>query len=326
MSTTFEVYPKTTYIPQITEVLTLANQKLQAFLNPLELNITPIIVARIGETRIDSLSESSLSTRWEVEYSWFYVTPNEHGGGSDAYFVDVNELVIESWEEYEDFGYSYAEVLKSLSVGYYWSFRRSAGQPAIINLAYGFLAAALAELTGGYIFSDDGAWPGPPIRAAEFEAQYFKPELANSYGDASWYIHCLTSLTEDYQGKPYVSSVRLLTEHDWSMNQRLRYSPSGRTLQEGPVESDRLIILHSHYINFPYVIINCSLVKADEDVLLLILKLTDIKEGLKLDSQPVNSIFEIDLKPMLANLVFTFWSNPLLGEDGEVIRRLLTED
>ncbi|MDQ0115155.1 hypothetical protein [Paenibacillus harenae] len=304
MSTTFEVYPTTAYIPRIAELLTLANDKLLSFLRPFDLKISPVIGARIGETFIDRSSSNSFCTQWKTEYAWFFITPDEHGGGTDAYYRIVEEHTLEIWNEYEDAGDRYGEVLKSLSVGHYWTFRRSAGQPAIINLCYGLLAAALAELTGGFIFSDDGAWSGPPIQATEFEARYFKPEISNNYGDASWYTQCLKSLIEDYQGIPYIPKVNLLIEHDWPKDKRVRYAPSGRTIQEGPDENDRLTIIHSEYVNFPYIIINRTLIKAHGKQLLRVLKLLLLKDGLRIGSQPVSMVHETDIKPMLIDRDF----------------------
>ncbi|WP_419873286.1 hypothetical protein [Candidatus Pristimantibacillus sp. PTI5] len=52
-------------------------------------------------------------------------------------------------------------------------------------------------------------------------------------------------------------------------------------------------ILHCDYINFP-------------------LKLIELNGGLKHARHPVNFVQETDLKPMLADLNFAFWSNPLL--------------
>lgn len=325
MSTTFEVYPTKAYIPRISELLALTNNKLHFFLRPFELKISPVIGAQIEEIIIDASSSSLMSTQWESEYAWFFITPNEHGGGTDAYYNTVDETILDIWNEYEDIGDNYAEVLKSLSIGHYWTFRRSSGQPAIINLCYGLLAAALAELTDGFIFSDDGAWPGPPIRAAEFEDRYFKPELSNNYDDASWYARCLNSLSKDYKGKPYKPTVRLLKEHDWPIEQRVRYAPSGRLLQEGPDEGDHLIILHSEYINLPLIIINRTLVKADEEQMHRILFLISFKGGARIGRQPVNKVHEIDLEPILADRDFTFWSNPLLNKYSEDIFRQLTE-
>jgi hypothetical protein len=76
-----------------------------------------------------------------------------------------------------------------LDLGRYWAFRRSAGNPCVITLMYGYLAAALAELTAGFIYSDDGAWhrDALPMRADSFYASYFRPgEAAKS---AVWDHH-----------------------------------------------------------------------------------------------------------------------------------------
>lgn len=68
----------------------------------------------------------------------------------------------------------------SMEIGYYWSFRRSAGQPGIINLSYGLIAASLAKITDGFIYTDDGAWDYNcfPASADDFLSWYFKPEFA----------------------------------------------------------------------------------------------------------------------------------------------------
>ncbi|UQZ36222.1 hypothetical protein C2I18_23480 [Paenibacillus sp. PK3_47] len=323
MSTTFEVYPTSSYVPRITELLALANQKLQNFLQPFELKTAPVISARIGETIVHTNSSTFLNAQWEEEYAWFFV--NDADGGTDAYYSIVNDLDVEIWTEYQDSGLRYTKVLHALSIGYYWSFRRSSGQPAMINVAYGFLAAAMAELTGGFLFSDDGAWTGDPSLASEFEGRYFNPAKANNYGDALWYARCLQSLIEEYGGKQYDPGITLLTEHEWEDNRRLTYAPSGRTMGEGPAKGDTLLILHSEYLNYPYAIINRSLVKPDEPALIRILRLTDVRRVLDLSGQPVHSVQEIDLKPLLMNPELTFWYNPVLGKNGENIFRQLTE-
>jgi hypothetical protein len=63
--------------------------------------------------------------------SYLFIRIDGVPGGTDGYFRR-RELVR-----------------RCRSVGHTWWFRRSAGQPAIINLAYGFVAAALGELTDG---------------------------------------------------------------------------------------------------------------------------------------------------------------------------------
>ncbi|MFC4104165.1 hypothetical protein [Paenibacillus xanthanilyticus] len=321
MSTTFQVYPTTAYIPQMPELLALANEKLHAFLMPLELEITPVIGVRIGEDIIESGSSSALTARWDADYAWFFVTPNEDGGGSDAYYRTVDELTSEMWEEYEDQEGPYADVFTSLSIGHYWEFRRSAGQPSIINATYGFLAAALAELTNGLIFSDDGAWSGPPIRAEEFGLKYFNPSEAPNYGKLEWYANGLEIIAETYKGKPYVSPVRLLVEHEWPLNERIRYAPSGRTLQEGPNEEDHLVVMHSEYLDFPYLAAQRNVVKADEQDLQRILIHLVIRGSNRIGRLPVKSIEEVERRPILEDRNLAFWANPLLVKDIESLRQ-----
>ena len=79
MSTTFEVYPTLTRIPDMTELLTLANEKLHTFLKPFELQQYPTIGVRIGEFFFYEMSAPSMTTDWVEEYVWFFVTPNEYG-------------------------------------------------------------------------------------------------------------------------------------------------------------------------------------------------------------------------------------------------------
>ena len=51
-----------------------------------------------------------------------------------------------------------SSIMKNREIGYFWQVKRTAGQPAIVSLFYGFVAMALARETDGFIYSDDGAW------------------------------------------------------------------------------------------------------------------------------------------------------------------------
>jgi len=84
---------------------------------------------------------------------------------------------------------------KCFESGFYWAFRRSIGQPAIINLSYGLIAAAFTELTNGLIFSDDGAWDYAifPTSADRFLQSYFNP-LYSAPKYASWARECIAIL------------------------------------------------------------------------------------------------------------------------------------
>lgn len=57
---------------------------------------------------------------------------------------------------------------------------RSAGQPILASLATGFVAAALAELSEGVIYSDDGAWDPSlfPCLPSTFLASFMNPRAA----------------------------------------------------------------------------------------------------------------------------------------------------
>ena len=50
------------------------------------------------------------------------------------------------------------------------------GQPAIVSLYYGYLAIAIAVLTDGIIYSDDGAWDYSRL---PIEGKFFKNEYLN---------------------------------------------------------------------------------------------------------------------------------------------------
>jgi hypothetical protein len=131
-------------------------------------------------------------------YAWFQV-PGV-AGGTDAYawtFDEVRrECVASVAAEHPEFADMTAAALR---VGRYWMFRRSAGQPAIINIAYGQLAGSLAELTGGFVHSEDGAWNYKrlPARPDRFLATYFRPELNPDWENYNWARDCIGRLPEE---------------------------------------------------------------------------------------------------------------------------------
>ncbi|WFR56233.1 hypothetical protein QA584_21845 [Anaerocolumna sp. AGMB13025] len=59
-------------------------------------------------------------------------------------------------------------------------------------LCYGFLAATLARLTTGVVYSDDGAWdynkfPAEPL---DFMRLYFRLDYINEYSDIDTLLGC----------------------------------------------------------------------------------------------------------------------------------------
>lgn len=268
---------------------------------------------------------SARSVKWDEEYAWFYVEPSE-GGGTDAYYHNVEPLILDIWDDYGDEGNLYLEVKKSLSIGYYWSFRRSAGQPAIINMAYGVIASALAELTEGYLFSDDGAWDGGPIRSNEFDSQYFDPRKAKSFGDALWYERCLDVIVREYNGQTFELKYQMFEWNDLSPDERLVYHPSGRLFRAGPAANDRLLIMLSKFANIPYLFIECKLIATTEETLLEQLKLIDLTEGFRFTSHSIEKVLEEyqSIILIMNRDDIPFWFNSLCIKDGEAIRTKIT--
>ena len=137
MSTTFEVYSKTSFIPSFQDILDLSTIKLQKFL--------------------DDFNQNSQA-------------------------IEKKELIQ-----------------ACLSNGYYSTFSRGR-QPAIIHLAYGIIAASLAYLTKGFIYSDD-AWDYKrfPATASEFFSWYFRLELAIDTRHKEWATECIKLIPEQYE-------------------------------------------------------------------------------------------------------------------------------
>lgn len=211
LSTVFDVFPSTPYLPTFEEVVTLSETKLQRFLTDLNLEISPKIKVDLHLQTPETVLPTPLQTkaRWSSDhYAWFTVA--SVAGGTDAYFYDLAQETKESRESSEQIR---SEILQRrqksehderliegcLKQKHNWGFRRSAGQPGIVHLAYGFIASAFAELTHGFIYSDDGAWqyekmPATPL---EFDSWYMRPEFADEEYSAlaKW---CLARVKDDF--------------------------------------------------------------------------------------------------------------------------------
>lgn len=77
-----------------------------------------------------------------------------------------------------------AELERCLASGICFSVERSFGQPPLATLAHAFLAAAVAEATGGLVLGVDGAWDEGafPCTGAELQADFMRPERAVEAG------------------------------------------------------------------------------------------------------------------------------------------------
>lgn len=211
MSTTFEVYPKTSFIPSFQDILDLSTIKLHKFLEDFEINYKPQISVRLNSQESHEAQPLDLqaSAKWDDScYGWFHVPPIP--GGTDAYFRQLDDLKQECWDDLIeensifllDWSLDKKDLVKEcLKNGYYWVFRRSAGQTAIVNVGYGLIAASLAEITEGFIYSDDQAWDYArfPATASDFFYWYFRPELALDRNRKDWATRCIKDIPKDLE-------------------------------------------------------------------------------------------------------------------------------
>ena len=214
LSTTFHIYPSTTYIPSFAEITALAETKLETFFHTLSLDLQPKIDVELHTNNPDRVVPTDINSpaTWsQNHYAWFRV--GNVMGGTDAYFQDSTKLdnetraidrdiKIEALTKQSKTEKPSDLVNACLQLQHEWWFRRSAGQPGTINVAYGFLASALAELTSGFIYSDDSAWNYDymPALPTEFDKFYMRPELADQEEYSEWAERCLSGIESDFGG------------------------------------------------------------------------------------------------------------------------------
>jgi hypothetical protein len=211
MSTSFEVFPTTDSIPSFRQLLDVATAHLGEFL--LEYGITQPALLAVTLRRVEPDGpivplDTDGPAWWPQDcYAWFHVPGVT--GGTDAYACPMDDPGRRSIEDIgaKDLPDFARATTAALWVGRYWLFRRSAGQPAIINIGYGILAGSLAELTDGIVNSDDGAWDYRrlPAQPDVFLRTYFRPELNREWENYNWAKECIAWLPGE------LSKVRLET-------------------------------------------------------------------------------------------------------------------
>jgi hypothetical protein len=206
MSTTFDVYPRRKELPSFATVIERSTTELHCFLESIGIRARPLIHLRIQRCEDNSHVTFSLDdpARWGKDtYGWYMV--GDVPGGTDAYFDDYGANIHALWDGgFEDPRCKRIEPLirECISTGHRWSFRRSAGQPAVINVAYGLMAASLADITEGFVTSDDSAWDWQRLPALpnEFLTWYFRPEQAIAENFREWSRRSLAFLAEELEG------------------------------------------------------------------------------------------------------------------------------
>lgn len=210
MSTTFEIFPCKTIDITFGQVIKTSEGHLNKFLRGIGLTRSIKLKVNIHDSLEKYVNEIALSDKFEWndnEYAWF--TLEEIPGGTDAYCEQINGSTIDPehpwWklEFLEENNQTIEHIEEKLDrtklFNRYWRFRRSAGQPAIIALAYGIISASVAELSDGILWSDDGGWDVRrfPASSSDFLNWYFRPDKAATKNDAAWSRELIESIKEE---------------------------------------------------------------------------------------------------------------------------------
>lgn len=200
MSVTFDVFPRSVVVPTFAALLERSTEELHRFSSSVGVVARPRIQLQIRRREGDARVEHSPHdpARWSKrDYAWF--TVGNVPGGTDAYYSDDAAAIASLWEGPFDDPKCYrmeSLIRECAAVGHYWTFRRSAGQSAVVNLAYGLIAGCLAELTDGFVYSIDSAWDWErmPARPDDFLRFYFRPEDALDERHREWSRRCIEQL------------------------------------------------------------------------------------------------------------------------------------
>ncbi len=205
MSTTFEIYPGTEYIPSIEETVELAQSYIDEYIKRFDIRRKFIIEYYLknedGETLDLKVGKNNLEIS---KHNYYWLSIKDISGGADLYYEQVDIDITKRWEEELSLNtrvkqYS-KNINKTLEIGHFWVIRRSVGQSAIVNLMFGMVAAAISKLTNGFIYSNDGAWDIHqfPTNAEDFLLWYFNPDyLDNSNDDKKWAKDNLDMIRKD---------------------------------------------------------------------------------------------------------------------------------
>lgn len=223
MSTTIDVIPVSTLQVTFGEVLVKATERIRERLatleihEPIRLNVN---IHKNDESVVREVDGGDFFVWGEDEYAWFSI--NSVPGGTDAYMEPLESSDPDDKDPWWYLKYLMAnnktvvdleqklEHAKLINKRIY--FRRSVGQSGLVALCYGLIAASVAELTDGILWSDDGAWSVKnfPAEYNGFLQWYFVPERALTDDDRDWAARCLRGIRENLMeargvqvGKPW---------------------------------------------------------------------------------------------------------------------------
>lgn len=175
MSMSFEIFPTQKKKPDCDEIIRYSVELLSEFLKKEkishEISITTREITADNEVYTNPIS-------LVLKDNYYTVFSLNEEGEVYVFYHELTDLDKDFWDE-EIQGNKNAQSMRekidaNLKIGYSWSVKRTMGQPAIVSLYYGYLAIAIAILTDGIIYSDDGAWDYSrlPIEGNVFKIEY----------------------------------------------------------------------------------------------------------------------------------------------------------
>ena len=210
MSTTIDILPVETTEITFGQVISLSEKNINLFLKSIGIEKEIELQVNIHDNNEKYKFDIELSDKFQWkdnEYAWF--TLKGIAGGTDAYCELLANPEIDPdnpWWKLADLKENNKTINdidikleKSKKLNRMWYFRRSVGQPGIINISYGIISASVAELTSGILSSTDGAWDYGqfPTESNEFLKFYFRPEKAISNDNAVWAKRCIDGIEEE---------------------------------------------------------------------------------------------------------------------------------
>lgn len=179
MSTCFEIIPANRSIPNCDELIRYSVALFREFLKKEKITHRIDISVRAVTADNKIVTNPGALVLNEKGYTAF----NLNGEGEVyVFFNELTDWDREIWneeiQENENAQAIREKIEMGLEIGYSWSAKRTMGQPAIVSLYYGYLAIAIAALTDGIIYSDDGAWDWSrlPMEGKAFETEYLDIE------------------------------------------------------------------------------------------------------------------------------------------------------
>lgn len=200
LSTTFEVYPTNQNIPQIPEIIADTMRMYNSFLlrNSITSPCSISVMQFENGKPIDIEMESDgFLTSQENHYTAFSINGE---GWIYVFFHKLDSLDNAVWKDElasnPNARAMRQEIQKNRDIGWYWVVKRTAGQPAIASLIYGYLAIAIARAADGFVYSSDGAWnySSFPTGTDDFEREYLSPEGIAESEQKEWFLELIEAM------------------------------------------------------------------------------------------------------------------------------------